>query len=989
MSAALEKLFVRIRQSATPQAWSAGVTLAREKKIVRDGGDGDSIVFRVIAGARGKSVEVELFPDDLEWQCDCGSPAEACEHVAGAIIASHSAEKTGAEVPTHRAELFRLVYRLFADDGLLSIERMRIGSTGPEVAWATPLGGESRDGTTILQAPGDLEVDLALGSWRRGRVPKTEMVKLLAALAKCAGRVTFAAREVTVSTRPVVPELHIEDAGRGFFAKLAQDPTVEQRFRNGAALVSDVLRPIDDQAGISEGERAPLARGKPFNAEDAAELAHLIQRLEKKIPVRVFTTRLPRGEAEPPRLTLDTSNEEDRLVVLPTLVYGDPPIARVDRGAFTILDASRPVPLRDEREENRLAQRLFASLGLEIGRKSVFEGQDAVSFASKLENFQRGAHKDLAQVRGNAWEDFTLQGGPLQGKIALDADGHFDLSFTTADGDAADPVRVMRAWARGWSVAPLAGGGGFAPLPVKWLAQYGATIANLLDAKGEKDLLPASAVADVAHLSESLGVPMPPRFEALRKTIGNFDKLPAAKLPDDLTADLRPYQQDGVAWLGFHREAGLGALLADDMGLGKTLQALCAIRGRTLVVAPTSVLYNWAREAARFRPSLKVATFHGPGRKLDAAADLTLTTWSILRLDADLLLAQGWDTVVLDEAQTIKNPESQVARAAHRLRAPFRICLSGTPIENRLDDLWSQMAFLEPGFLGAREAFQQRYVQPIQQGNALAAQELRQRIRPFLLRRLKREVAPDLPPRTELVERCELNVEERQVYDALRAAAKKEVMEELGRGGNVIAALELLLRLRQAACHRGLVPGQDGDGGPDDPKIGSSSKVELLMELVDELAAEGHKVLVFSQWTSLLDRVEPHLKAARIDFLRLDGSTADRQAVVDGFQAADGPPVLLLSLKAGGTGLTLTAADHVVLMDPWWNPAVEDQAADRAHRIGQDKPVFVHRLVAADTVEERILQLQEDKRKVAEAALGQGAIAAQALTRDDLLALLG
>jgi SNF2 family DNA or RNA helicase len=403
------------------------------------------------------------------------------------------------------------------------------------------------------------------------------------------------------------------------------------------------------------------------------------------------------------------------------------------------------------------------------------------------------------------------------------------------------------------------------------------------------------------------------------------------------------------------------------------------MRGKTLVVAPTSVLLGWAKEAARFRPGLKVSVYHGPSRQLDASADLTLTTWALLRMDSELLAKVTWETIVLDEAQTIKNPESQVAKAAHRLKASFRMCLSGTPIENRLNDLWSQMAFLEPGFLGAKAAFEERYVGPISSGDALRAQELRSRIRPFLLRRMKRDVAPDLPPRTEMVERCELGPDERLLYDALRAAAQKEVQEDLAKGGSVLHALELLLRLRQAACHRGLVPGQ--------VDAASSAKVELLMELLDELLAEGHKVLVFSQWTSLLDRVEPHLEKAKMGYLRLDGSTTDRQSVVDGFQSESGPPVLLLSLKAGGTGLTLTAADHVVLLDPWWNPAVEDQAADRAHRIGQDKPVFVHRLVAADTVEDRILALQESKRRLAEAALGQGAGGA-GLTREDLMALL-
>jgi SNF2 family DNA or RNA helicase len=300
-------------------------------------------------------------------------------------------------------------------------------------------------------------------------------------------------------------------------------------------------------------------------------------------------------------------------------------------------------------------------------------------------------------------------------------------------------------------------------------------------------------------------------------------------------------------------------------------------------------------------------------------------------------------------------------------------------VENRLDDLWSQFQFVNPGLLGSHSSFQERYVRPIDAGDTQAADRLRQRLRLFILRRLKREVAPELPPRTELVLRCELDGVERKVYDAVRAATRDEVVNKLDQGANTIAVLEALLRLRQAACHASLVPGQAM------LRDEASSKVRLLLDTLEVVAADGHKALVFSQWTSLLDRVAPHLEAAGLGFVRLDGSTRDRKGVVDAFQTLDGPPVMLLSLKAGGTGLNLTAADHVFLLDPWWNPAVEDQAADRAHRIGQDKPVFVHRLIAEDTVEERILALQERKRELARTAIG---VAAASISRDELLALL-
>jgi SNF2 family DNA or RNA helicase len=402
------------------------------------------------------------------------------------------------------------------------------------------------------------------------------------------------------------------------------------------------------------------------------------------------------------------------------------------------------------------------------------------------------------------------------------------------------------------------------------------------------------------------------------------------------------------------------------------------MKGRTLVVCPRSVVHNWAAEITRFRPGLRHVIYHGPKRVLDRGADVVLTTYAILRMDAAELAKEAWDVVVLDEAQQIKNPDSQVARAAYGIGSGFKLALSGTPVENRLDELWSLFHFTNRGLLGGRADFDARFAKPIGNGEPGAAARLRKKILPFVLRRQKREVAPELPPRVEQVLYCELEDKERDVYDAVRAATRKEVVEKLAEGGSVLAALEALLRLRQASCHSNLVPGQHAD---------TSAKVERLLESLEDAAADGHKALVFSQWTSFLDLVEPHLVRAGLRFTRLDGSTRDRAAVVNEFQDEAGPPVMLLSLKAGGTGLNLTAADHVFLLDPWWNPAVEDQAADRAHRIGQDKPVMVYRLVAKDTVEERILALQEKKRGIADAALG-GADRAVGITREDLMELL-
>jgi SNF2 family DNA or RNA helicase len=608
----------------------------------------------------------------------------------------------------------------------------------------------------------------------------------------------------------------------------------------------------------------------------------------------------------------------------------------------------------------------------------ALEPEEAIEFGAQLEAWPgAGERRDH--------ESFFLA-PPLVPELLPETEG-FELLFHSREpgaqrGDersrgSADPERVLRAWRSGESLIPLLAGG-FAPLPRDWLSRFGARIEDLLAARGSDGSLPRSAIPDLARLCDALDQPRPPSFRELGHLVGGFAGIPEAPLPADLRATLRGYQQAGVNWLCFLRKAGLGGLLADDMGLGKTLEALCALRGRTLVVAPTSLLHNWSDEIARFRPDLGVQIFHGSRRAIEPQADITLTSYALLRRDREALVREDWETVILDEAQAIKNPESQVAQAAYQLRGAFRIALTGTPVENRLDELWSQFHFTNPGLLGGRRDFEERYARPISQGGTETAEHLRERIRPFLLRRRKAEVAPELPPRTDVVLHCVLSDTERSTYEAIRAATARDVVERLEAGGSVLAALEALLRLRQACCHPALVPGQNAD---------DSAKLALLLDRLDTAVADGHKALVFSQWTSLLDLVEPRLDRAGIAYTRLDGTTRDRAGVLRRFAEETGPPVFLVSLRAGGTGLNLTSADHVFLLDPWWNPAVEEQAADRAHRIGQERPVFVYRMVAENTVEERILALQEKKRSVSEMALGESG-AALGITREDLLALL-
>jgi superfamily II DNA or RNA helicase len=824
----------------------------------------------------------------------------------------------------------------------------------------------------------DLTIDRLLGARQFGYLPPDRIPEVFAALAG-ARDVRFEGREVRISTEIVVPRgAIVDEPGGGVALVIERDARVTEVLTAGVVLCGGTVHQLGcTDLGGTRLEELPLRRA--FSKTDIGRLVtKILPDLQKRIPIEVKTQRLPgshRGAR--PRILFQLGQRAHTLSVVPSLVYGDPPEARIEDGEIVVLGDR--VPTRSEVAERALLARLRDELHLVPGRCVDFDGAEAIRFADKLKAWSE-------QEGGDAHRELFSRAA-LVPRIHIE-DRSFGITFELTPPDEegaseakdprrADPGAVLRAYRDGLPLVPLEGGG-FAPLPHDWLARYGDRVADLLAARRDNGEIATALLPVLGELCDALEQPRPLLLDRLAPLFEGFESLPEASLPLDLCATLRPYQKQGVNWLSFLRDAGLGAVLADDMGLGKTLQALAAMRGRTLVICPRSVVHNWVDEIRRFRPGLRVAIYHGPKRALDPAADFTLTTYAILRLDAEALAKEVWDAVVLDEAQTIKNPGSQVARAAYDLKGKFNVSLSGTPVENRLDELWSQLHFTNRGLLGSHSDFQARYARPIEQGEPERAAELRKKIRPFVLRRRKREVAPELPPRTEAVLYCEFEETEQRVYDAVLAATRKEVVEKLAEGASVLLALEALLRLRQAACHPALVPGQHAE---------TSAKVERLIEALEDAAADGHKALVFSQWTSFLDRVEPHLRTAGIDFLRLDGTTRDRGAVVSAFQDEGGPPVMLISLKAGGTGLNLTAADHVFLLDPWWNPAVEDQAADRAHRIGQDRPVMVYRLVTKGTVEEGILALQERKRTLSEAALGE-ADRAVGLTREDLLALL-
>jgi hypothetical protein len=738
------------------------------------------------------------------WDCDCRSVEDPCEHVVAGVIALRRARDRGDE--TVVGGRGRLAYRLERRADGLHFERVVRGAEEdiPLRSTLAAVASGRVDGPSFAAGEADIEVERALGSILRGTLRGPPLRRLLGPLSHCA-EVTLDGEAVTTDPEPVLPIAIVEDCAEGFRVVLAPDPSVDETLADGIVLCGDRVRPLS----------SPGLTGRELT----------------------------------PRLVVRVERDGDRLTVLPTLVYGNPPRARIDAGRLVHLGGD--VPLRDRAREERLLRHLRQSLGLTPGHRLVAEGEDALDLAARLEGFG-------GEVEGDGHRGF-YQTGPLVPR--LDASGdRFELRFEIEPEPAGTTPRrlaaeaVLDAWKRGESLVALEGGG-FAPLPSDWLDRFGDRVANLLRERLEDGQVPRCLLPDLAAVCEGSEAAAPPGFERLRALVESFEALPRAALPQGLRAELRSYQRRGIDWLAFHREAELGALLADDMGLGKTLQALCVLRGRTLVVCPTSVLVSWREQIDRFRPGLRVCVYHGPRRKLDVDAELTLTTYALLRVDEEILTAPMWDTLVLDEAQAIKNAASQVARAAYRLRGRFRIILTGTPVENRLEELWSHFHFLNRGLLGPQQEFAERVAKPVAAGDADALAHLRQRIRPFLLRRLKSEVARELPPRTEVTLHCELSEDERAVYDAIRAATRQSVVDRLESGGNVLAALEALLRLRQASCHSALVPGQSAE---------SSAKVDLLLEELECAVAEGHRALVFSQWTQLLDLVEPHLERAGI-----------------------------------------------------------------------------------------------------------------------------
>jgi superfamily II DNA or RNA helicase len=693
-------------------------------------------------------------------------------------------------------------------------------------------------------------------------------------------------------------------------------------------------------------------------------------------------------------------NQIDRISVLLSFDYQGHRLQASDRRPVVARVEDGLLIRRDPQAEADATLRLTA-----LGFRRTYAGYGPPA-AEARDRFEIAAKRLPGVVRALTSEGWHVE---AEGRMYRAA-SHFSLSVSsgidwfdltaTADfgGVTAAMPKLLRALRRGESMIVL-DDGTLGLLPEEWLKKHALLAAmgtesgdNLRFGRRQAGLLDVLLLAEPDAKVDSV-------FQKARDELGRFDGVVPEKAPRGFEGQLRPYQEAGLGWLAFLRRFGFGGCLADDMGLGKTVQVLAMLEARrciakrpSLVVMPKSLVWNWSQEAARFTPGLKVLAHVGHDRASKAAsltaADLVLTTYGTMRSDIALLREIEFDTVILDEAQAIKNAASESAKAARLLRGDQRLALSGTPIENHIGELWSLFEFLNPGMLGAASAFDGVTKRGRPSPETLGV--LSRALRPFILRRTKEVVAPELPPKHEETILCELDPPQRALYNELRDHYRASLLGKLkpelksddpkSLGKSKILVLEALLRLRQASCHPGLIDKRRARE--------ASAKLDVLLPRLDEVRAEGHKALVFSQFTSFLAILRARLDAAKIPYQYLDGEVEDRAERVARFQEDPEQSLFLISLKAGGVGLNLTAADYVFILDPWWNPAVEAQAVDRAHRIGQNKRVFVYRLLCRDTVEEKVATLQEAKRGLAESIINASGSLLRELDRETLEMLL-
>jgi superfamily II DNA or RNA helicase len=762
----------------------------------------------------------------------------------------------------------------------------------------------------------------------------------------------------------------------------------------GVVLLGDRAALLDDQGAghwiaplRQQGVmRVPMAQIDPFLGE-VLRLERL-PRMELPDELRIQSVNVtPR-----PQLRVHSptgSGQADRLPAELSFEYSGVVVPWAEPRSMIFQAEGRRLVMRDRRFETAAIDRLLG-LGARRG-----DGSQA-DFQLHQRNFGR-IIRELVTENWSVEADGRLYRGVRDMSLSVSSGIDWfelrgDVEF---EGGRARLPDLLMAIRRGENTVRL-NDGSYGMLPDSWLKKYGL-LASLGDRDGDFIRFSQSQIGLLDALLAIHGqATCDEAFERARQALHNFDGIAPVDAAPTFVGTLRPYQREGLGWFEFLERFGFGGCLADDMGLGKTIQVLAlldarrarreAAAGPSLIVVPKSLVFNWHQEAARFTPGLRLLDHTGMDRVRGtdhlSDYDAIITTYGTLRRDVEFLKDAEFEYVILDEAQAIKNPGSESAKALRLVRGKHRLTLSGTPVQNHLGDLWSLFEFLNPGMLGSASVFTGsgstlRNPDPETRGMLSRA------LRPFILRRTKEQVASDLPEKLEQTIYCELEGEQRQLYDELRIYYRQSLLEQIdrfGMGKSKMQVLEALLRLRQAALHPGLI---------DKARCAeTSAKLEMLLPQLDEVIDEGHKALVFSQFTSMLAIVRDRLDRQNITYEYLDGKTRDREERVMRFQNDPDCKLFLVSLKAGGLGLNLTAADYVFLLDPWWNPAIEQQAIDRAHRIGQTRRVYACRLIAKDTVEEKVLALQQTKRDLADAIITSDNSVMRTLGREDLDLLL-
>ncbi len=930
-----------IQEEAPRPLWSRGLEMARNQQVSLDQKTDDEWTLRVKIPGAVVSPRVQLWPKDEDWFCDCKEKTDPCAHVVASVIAAHrnwikedSDPGSGSHLEYHFETKLNEIHwsrkiQFQSKKTILNCSIVQLTSGHQNDYGSIPTPAITQD---------DYKIDYLLKDLIRKPIPVTTFQKTLPYLR---GKNVFLNNEkIEIQENPIKLELVIKKNTQGIILKPKQQLS-KSSILIGGILDQGKLSPLTP-LDLSSYEKNLFTHDETLIPNEQLPLffSEYLNSLKKRFNLTDDQGVLPSFLSIPPEinLKLETLEETMELVVTPEIIYGSPPIAYIEKGKLLSINLNK-IPIRDLLKERSLAQKVKEELHLQLGQSTRFQGRDAIDFKKKIKNWK---------TTGETQKSFEID-GPLfiSSETNLFSDGNFDFSvkFHTRSGKSASIDSIVTAWEERHSYVPL-NEKGFGTLENEWIEEWGPILKKIKQLKEENKKIPLPLAAQILSLKK----------ESFEEKLDQIKDSKNVNLPH-INAQLRPYQHEGALWLHRLKSWNLGALLADDMGLGKTLQVITTLEPKSLIVVPTSLLGTWEDQLKKFRPSLSTHIYHGNKRTFDLTKDVILTTYGLLRREIDLIRETQWKIVVLDESQAIKNPESQIAQCAHQIHADFKIAMSGTPIENKLQDLWSQFEFLNPGIFGTKNDFEENFVNPISQNSSIHLKQLQKLIQPFLLRRTKKEVAKELPPKIEQTHLLELSDYEKQGYDALFESSKTEILNAIEEKKPLFSILEKLLRLRQICCHPGLI---------DPNYVGSSSKVDHLIEQAEIAYYQRSSILIFSQWTSFLDQIQKSFKEKNIECLRIDGTTKNRSEIVEKFQTLGTPQILLMSLKAGGVGLTLTAADHVFLMDPWWNPAVEQQAMDRAHRIGQDKKVFVHRLIAKDSIEEKILLLQEGKKHLSE-----------------------